>query len=128
MEATKGKLRIVLESKKVLVRVEDFDSSSALSSSVLALNGQAFGTRRRISVYEYVFDERQMQALREARELSEKTGLVLEVTDLSRQNALKRALRSGLSMMSGRLRPRLDSRPSFPSKKCDSIRPLACQP
>lgn len=129
MEATKnGRLRLVLRSRKVLARVEDFDSNSVLSNSLMAWNGQVFGSRRRVMVYEYVFDERQTQALREARELSEKTGLTLEVTDLSRQSALKRVLRSGLAMVSAQVRPRSDSRPSLVSGDSDRVRPVACQP
>jgi hypothetical protein len=128
LEANNGRLRLVLRSKKVLSRVADYDSNSVVSNSLLAWNGQVSGTRRRVMVYEYVLDERQARALREARELSEKTGLILEVTDLSRQNALKRLLTSGLSAMSGQLRPRLDSRSSFASENCDSIRPAACPP
>ena len=44
-------------------------------------------------VYECVYDERQKEALREARELAARTGLILEVTDLSRQSAVRRVLR-----------------------------------
>ena len=128
MEATNGRLRLVLKSKKVLARVEDFDSNSVLSNSLLAWNGQVFGSRRRVMVYEYVFDERQTQALREARELSEKTGMTLEVTDLSRQSALKRVLRSGLTAIGAQVRPRLDSKHSLASEGTDRVRPVACRP
>ncbi len=91
--ATDGKMRLVLRSTKVLARVEDFETNSVLSNSLQVWNGQVFGTRRRVLVYEHVFDERQKQALEEARELARRACLVFEVTDLSRQSALKRILR-----------------------------------
>jgi len=129
LEQANGKLRLVLRSKKLLTRVEDFDSSRVLSNSLLGWNGQVSGARRRIRVYEYVFDERQLQALREARELSERTGLILEVTDLSQANALRRVWASGLGRVSGRMRPRLDSRTSVaPAEDSGGVRPLVCQP
>lgn len=95
MAATNGKLRLVLRSRKVPVRIEDYQTNSAPSDSLRAWNGQLFGTRRRVVVYDYVYDERQAQALKEVRELATKTGLVLEVTDLSRRSALRRILRVG---------------------------------
>ena len=90
MAATNGKLRLVLRSKKVPVRIEVYQTTSAPSDSLTAWNGQLFGTRRRVVVYDYVYDERQAQALREAGELAAKTGLTLEVTDLTRRGALRR--------------------------------------
>jgi len=129
MATINGKLRLVLRSKKVLARVEDFETNSVLSNSILASNGQVFGTRRRVSVYEYVFDERQAQALKEARELSMKTGLVLEVTDLSRQGALRRILRSALAVIGGGARLRLGSRSSLGAgENSDCVRPLVGRP
>jgi hypothetical protein len=38
--------------------------------------------RRRVRVYDYLFDEKQASALSEVRELAARRGLVLEVTDL----------------------------------------------
>ena len=112
-----------------MARIEDYESNSVLSNSAMAWNGQLFGTRKRIRVYEYVFDERQMQALREAQELTKKTGLVLEVTDLSRQSALRRILRSGLSRIWGEVRLRSGSRPSLvAAENSDCVRPLASRP
>jgi len=129
LEATNGKLRLVLRSTKVLARIEDLESNSVLSNSLLAWNGQVFGTRRRVMFYEYVFDERQTQALREARELTRKTGLILEVTDLTRQNALKRILISGMSRIGGQARLRGGSKPSLVAADSSGcVRPLACQP
>jgi hypothetical protein len=85
----------VLKSKRVLVRTECYESSGVTPGSLTAWNGQVFGTRRRVVVYDYVYDERQKQALEGARELATRTGLVLEVTDLSRRGGLRRMLRLG---------------------------------
>ena len=129
MEATNGKLRLMLRSKKVLARIEEFESGGVSSNSLMAWNGQLFASKRRVAVYNYVFDDTQMQALCEARELARKAGLILEVTDLSRQNALKRVLRSGLGMTGGRVRPRLNSsQSSAAAENSDCVRPLSCQP
>lgn len=129
MEATNGELWLVLRSTKVVARTADFETNSVLSNSLLAWNGQVFGTRRRVMVYEYVFDERQTQALREARELTRKTGLILEVTDLTRQNAIRRILRAGMGMIGGEARLRWGSKPSLAAaENSGCVRPLASQP
>jgi len=99
MGTTNGKLRLVLSSKRVLARVEEFQSSGVSSSSLMAFNGQLLSSRRRVPVYEYVLDEEQSRALRAAREIASQSGLVLEETDLSRQSPLKRLLRVGMSRM-----------------------------
>ena len=92
-------------------------------------DGQVFGTRKRVMVYEYVFDEPQTQALREARELSEKTGLELEVTDLSRESAPRRILRSAMSIFDGLRGSRLSAESLFgASENSEGIRPQACGP
>ena len=101
MGATNGRLRLVLSSKKVMVRTEEFESGCVSSGSLLAWNGPLFVSRRRIAVYDYIFDEKQLCALSEARELASRSGLILEVIDLSRQSALKRVLRLGLSKVDG---------------------------
>jgi hypothetical protein len=52
-----------------------------------------------LKVYDYVFDvfdEAQARALRETRELADRSGLALEVTDLTRQSLLRRMLGSAL--------------------------------
>ena len=74
MAATNGKLRLVLRSKKVLVRTEDYESSGVTSGSLTAWNGQLFGTRRRVMVYDYVYDERQKQALKEGARAGDEDG------------------------------------------------------
>lgn len=97
MESTNGKLRLVLRSEKVLARIEEFQVGGVCSNSLMAWNGQLVSSRRTARVYEYVFDERQTRALNEARELARRTGLTLEVTDLTRQSPLRKIfrLRSG---------------------------------
>jgi hypothetical protein len=90
MEAADGKLKLVMKSEKV-ARIVEYEVP------LMTYYGKVGSTRRRARVYDYVFDERQMRALREARELASKTGLVLEVTDLTRQNALKRVIRLGFA-------------------------------
>jgi hypothetical protein len=76
------------------VRTEVYESSGVTSGSLTAWNGRVFGTRRRV-VYDYVYDERQKQALEEAREPATRAGLALEVTDLSRRSGLRRILKLG---------------------------------
>lgn len=88
METSNGKLQIVVRSKKVLVRDERFDVP------VMTQDGRvSFINRGTLKVYDYVFDEAQARALRESRELAKRSGLALEVTDLSRQSLLGRMLR-----------------------------------
>lgn len=98
---TNGKLKLVVSSKKVLARVEEFQTGGVSTSSLMAWNGQLLSSRRRIAIYDYVLDEEQMKALTTAKEIAGKSGLVLEVIDLSRQNPLKRMLRLGMTKVSG---------------------------
>ena len=109
MGSENGKLRLVLRSKRV-ARISEFSSGGVSSSSVMAWYGPMFPSQKsRVVVYDYVFDDKQKKALDEARDLAKRTGLVLEVTDLARQNALERALRSSLSKAGGAIaRVRLD--------------------
>ena len=82
-----------------------------------------------MKVYDYVLDERQERALKEARELARKSGLPLEVTDLTRQSPLRHILRSGMSRLGrrARLRSGLDS--AFAGhQEPDGIRPPVCRP
>jgi hypothetical protein len=91
LETSNGKLQIVVRSKKVLVRVERFDVP------VMTQDGRvSFINRGTLKVYDYVFDEAQARVLRETRELANKSGLVLKVTDLTRQSLLRRMVRSAL--------------------------------
>lgn len=88
-EATNGRLRLVLSSKKVLARVE------LVEDSLLAWDGTVRVRRKRVRVYDYILNEKQTSALSEARAMAARAGLVLEVTDLSRQGPLRRFLRLG---------------------------------
>jgi hypothetical protein len=92
MAGANGKLRLVLKSKKIPVRMERFQSGSIVNGSLRAWNGPLFVSTRTFIEYEYVFDDVQKVALTEARDLAARTGLALEVVDLSRQNILKRWL------------------------------------
>ena len=88
-DSTNGRLKLVLSSKKVLARVD------LVEDSLLAWDGTVRVRKRRVRVYDYVLNEKQASALSEAQELARRKGLVLEVTDLSRQSALRRVLRLG---------------------------------
>jgi hypothetical protein len=87
MERTNGKLQLIISSKKVLARIERFDVSTP------GWNGQLYVSRRTVKVFDYVLDESQVRALKEAEELAARSGLTLEVTDLARQGALRRMWR-----------------------------------
>jgi len=101
LESENGKLRMVLRSKRV-AKIAEFSGGGGSSNSVIAWYGPMFPSQKKmVMVYDYVFDDKQTKALDEARDLARRSGLVLEVTDLSRQNALERALRSSLSKAGG---------------------------
>src|ERR1700733_7801340 len=89
-----------------MARVVEFDVP------IMTRYGKVGVTKKRATVYEYVFDEGQMRALSEARKLANASGLVLEVTDLSRQSALRRMIRQGLSRISLEARIETGSRQS----------------
>jgi hypothetical protein len=98
MERTNGELRLIISSKKVLVRIERFDVSMP------GWNGQLYVSRRTAKVFDYVLDESQVRALKEAEELAARSGLALKVTDLARQGALGRMWR--------RLAARVETKPA----------------
>jgi len=98
-------MRLVLRSKKVLTRIEEYQSGGVNSNSLLAWNGQLLVSKRTVRVYDYVYDERQSRALDEARELARRTGLALEVTDLTREGLLGRILRSGRGLVASEPHP-----------------------
>ena len=132
MESEGGKLRLVLRSKRV-ARVAEFRSGGTSPNSLMSWYGPLLPSQKsRTVVYDYVFDEKQTKALGEARELAKRAGLVLEVTDLSRQNALERALRSGLGKVGGAVaRTRLDLKALRGSQESSyerMIRREACRP
>ena len=132
LESENGKLRLVLRSKRV-ARVAEFSSSGSSPNSLMSWYGPLFPSQKsRVVVYDYVFDNKQTKALDEARDLAKRTGLVLEVTDLSRQSALERALRLGLSRVGGAIvRLRLDVRALRGPQESSyerMIRQQACRP
>ena len=132
LENENGKLRLVLRSKRV-ARIAEFSGGAPSSNSLIAWYGPLFPSqKRKVMVYDYVFDDKQTKALDEARDLAKRTGLALEVTDLSRQNALERALRSSLSKVGGAIaRLHLDMKALRGSQESSyerMIRQQACQP
>ena len=90
-----GKLQMVVRSKKTLARKVGYDVSLRGS------DGLYYVTRRTVKVYHYEYDEEQKRDIDEARELAERSGLELEVSDLTRQGLMKRIV--GLAL--GRARP-----------------------
>ena len=130
--ATEGKLRIVLRSKKI-ARIETMPGGGLSSSSLTSWNGPLFvSEKRRVVVYDYVLDEETTEVLKRARELAENNCLLLEVTDLSRQNPIERALKSGLDGFAGSLqRLGLGQKPllEYQGARDDGmVRQQACQP
>jgi hypothetical protein len=104
LEKANGKLQLVMKSER-MVRIVEFDMP------IMTRYGKV-GTKKRATVYEYVFDEGQMRAMSEARKLTNESGLVLEVTDLSRQSGLRRMIRQRLSRISLAARIEAGSRQS----------------
>ena len=97
METDCGRIKLVIQSKKVLVRVEDY------VHPVVTPGGNVVHNKRgQLRVYDYVLDEGQRRAIADARELARRSGMILEVTDLSRQSFVRRALNSGLGIIGGR--------------------------
>ncbi len=132
MESENGKIRLVLRSKRV-ARVAEFGGGAVSPNSLMSWYGPLFPSQKsRVVIYDYVFDDKQARALDEAKDLAKRTGLVLEVTDLSRQNALNRALRSSFSKVGGAIaRARLDLRALRGSQESSyerMIRQQACRP
>ncbi len=88
MRSSSGKLQLVVRSKKVLARIERFDVP------VMTQDGRiSFINKGTLKVYDYLFEEAQANAVREAQGLARRSGMVLEVTDLTRQSSLKRLAR-----------------------------------
>jgi hypothetical protein len=132
LENDNGKIRLVLRSKKV-ARIAELQGARGSPDSLLAWHGASVPSQtRRVVVYDYVFDDRQTRALDEARALARRTGLVLQVTDLSRQNVLARGLRLGLGKVGGAVgRLRLDAKASHWPKESGEdrmVRQQACRP
>jgi hypothetical protein len=132
LESESGKLRLVLRSKRV-ARVAEFRGAGGSPNSLMAWYGPLTPSQKsRTVVYDYVFDEKQTKALGEARDLAKRTGLVLEVIDLSTQNALERALKTNLSKVEGAIvRLRLDLKALRGPQESSyerMIRQQACRP
>lgn len=132
LESERGKIRLVLKSKRV-ARVAEFGGGALPPNSLMSWYGPLFPSQKsRVMLYDYVFDDKQAKALEEARDLAKRSGMVLEVTDLSRQNALERALRSSLGRVGGAVaRARLDLRALRGSQESSyerMIRREACRP
>lgn len=87
-------MRITVRSKKVLVRIEESSEPMVTWGGVVHLANE-----QEERIYDYVLDEKQRRALTEARDLASRTGMRLEVIDLSRQSALRRALGSSLDRL-----------------------------
>ena len=97
METDCGKIRLVIQSKKVLVRIEDY------AQPIITPGGQVVHSKTgKVRVYDYVLDENQRRTIADATELARKSGMILEVTDLSRQSFVRRAISSGLGRIGGR--------------------------
>jgi hypothetical protein len=132
LESEKGKIRLVLKSRRV-ARVAEFGGGAVSTNSLMSWYGPLFPSQKsRVMVYDYVFDDRQAKALDEARDLARRTGLVLEVTDLARRSALESALRSGLGRVGGAIaRARLDLKALRGPQESSyerMIRQQACRP
>jgi hypothetical protein len=88
-----GTLHLVVKSKKVAVRIARV--ATPLPSLAVPY-AQAYTAPKLVLVFDYEFEEDQLRVLSESRELAARTGLKLEVTDLTRQSPLKRlAMRIG---------------------------------
>ncbi len=58
--------------------------------SLADLHGRMYTTFRYVTVIDYEFEEDQLKVLNESRELAERTGLRLELTDLTRLSTFRR--------------------------------------
>lgn len=123
METANGRLQLVVSSKKVLVRVE------RIEDSFMTWDGQVRVNRRRVKVYDYVFDDGQVRALKAARDLASASGLELVVTDLARQSALRRIMRSGMGRLGAQWRAKTSPKaaPTL-AQGPEVIRPQVCRP
>lgn len=100
LPSSPGKLRLFVESRKVPVGMTTFSRPSAVGpwtysqSPVMAV------------LYGRVLDDSQARLVEEARQLSCSTGMGLEVVDLGKMSAIRRAFMSrffgpGLAVVSG---------------------------
>ncbi len=84
-----GKVRVVVQSRRVPTRIID------LSVPEFAPSGVLMGSRtNRVVLYDYVLDGEQTRAIEEGRRLSCNLGLELEVVDRSQMGLFRRVLSS----------------------------------
>jgi len=123
LRTTKGKLQLVMRSER-RTRIVEFEVP------LMTWYGKVGVTRRRAEVHDYVFDDGQVRALSEARELAGRAGLVLEVTDLSREGALRRILRTGLRGSGAGIQAGMSSRQSLKagSVEAQDVTSQVCRP
>lgn len=84
MKCNPGQLRLFVKSQKVPIGIMEF--SRPTTSGLWALSQQS----TRAVVYGQMLDETQARLVEDARRLSEKSGLCLEVVDLSKMSFLRR--------------------------------------
>jgi hypothetical protein len=98
-----GTLHLIVKSRKVMVRMVRVE---APQFSLADLHGRVYTTPGFVPVFDYELGEDQLKLLTESRELAERTGLRLEVTDLTRQSPFKRlVMRLGGGVPGAVLRP-----------------------
>jgi hypothetical protein len=85
-EPSSGTIHLILKSRKVArsSRVE------VPQLSVGDIHGRMYTISKYVTVWDYEFEEDQLNLLKEARQLSERTGMRLELVDLTRQGPLRR--------------------------------------
>lgn len=87
-----GKLELLVRSRRV-ARLVEFEVP------LFSPYGRAGSRTGRATVYDYVLDEQQLRVVRQAKEFAARQGLILEVTDLSKEGALRRLIRVGSAML-----------------------------
>lgn len=86
MKCNPGQLKLFVKSQNVPIGFAEFSRPTA--SGLLAFSRQS----TRVVVYGRILDETQTRLVEDARKLSEKSGLCLEVVDLGKQSLLRRAV------------------------------------
>ena len=87
--SSKGKVQVVVRSRKVLARTAMIDLSRISYSGVLMPV-----EKNRVLIYEAALDEDHLKALDDGKRLAEEMGLPFEVVDKSRSNFLRRVASS----------------------------------
>ena len=86
MQCSNGKIKAVVRSKRIPVGVSVFTMPGPIAM------GSRAATSVRTVLYANVLDESQQKILDEARRIARASNLDLEVEDLGRQSALRRAM------------------------------------